>query len=74
MGVSEALDLANNSLATKHLAEIERKRITAQVKRRSSQLTQRTTQRSATDGAAKPSPQTAEAAYAARAAELGHDI
>lgn len=74
LSVKEALDNANLQFAAQHLSEIERKRITGQVKKRSSQITQRPSQRSRYSAAGEPSIEAAQEAYAKRAAELGLDI
>lgn len=78
MTVSEALEQAHLMLAADHYQEVERKRITAQIKRRSASITARPTQRKApavsgTGAGPEKSIQAAQEAYAAKLAELGID-
>lgn len=79
MTVSEALEQAHLMIAADHYQEVERKRITAQIKRRSASITARPTQRrspavSGTGGDTVKSLEAAQEAYAAKAAELGIDL
>lgn len=75
MTVSEALERAHNMVASNYLEEQTRKRIVAQVKKRSGSLTQRPSQRKAgnldQNGQPKKSIEAATEALAARMAELG---
>jgi hypothetical protein len=50
VSVREALEAAHNVIASKHLEQIERRRLTSRVKSRSRQLTHRPTQRSRPTG------------------------
>lgn len=75
LSVRECLDRANLQFAAEHLGEIERKKITRQVKKRSDRMTARPSnrQRSAAPGGGK-SEEAAMQAYQQRAAELGVDV
>jgi hypothetical protein len=75
MTVSEALERAHLVASAERLQELERKRLTSKVKKRSAQITARPTQRqrmAASTG--KKSEQAAIEAYQQRAAELGLDL
>lgn len=75
MSVSDALEMAMHMHATPHLGAIERRKLTQQVSRRSSQRTARPTQRSGRpDSTPAKGEDAAMDAYRQRAAELGIDL
>lgn len=75
LSVSECLERANMEFASEHMATLERKRITDEVKARSEQITERPTQTGAPTGQpAERSKAAAEAAYAQRAVELDYSV
>lgn len=74
LSVKEGLENANLQFASQHLSALERKKITAQVAKRSGQITQRPSQRSRPSASGGRSIAAAQEAYEKRAAELGLDI
>lgn len=75
LSVGECLQRANLMFASEHLSELERKRITERVQKRSERLTQRPSKRAArTAAGGEPSDEAAAAAYTQHAAELGFDV
>lgn len=76
MSVPEALDRAHLVVSAPHLETIERKKLIGNVKKRSSRMSARPTQRKSgkKDGEGERSIASAEAAYAEKAAELGYDV
>lgn len=77
MTVSEALERAHLMLAAPHVAEVQRKQITARIRQRSGSITARPTQRNAParqtsmGGGGEKSIEAAMAAYSQKASELG---
>jgi hypothetical protein len=75
LSIGECLDKASMLHASGHLAGLERRKITEQVRRRSKQKTQRpTSRRRQPIAAGEKSEAAATQAYIERAAELGMDI
>lgn len=73
LSVIEALQKANLMLSAEHLSTIERKKITAAVKKRSRKITQRPSQRQR-QAHSDQSETSAIAAYTKKAADLGVDV
>jgi hypothetical protein len=76
LSVGECLDRANMMFASEHMSRLERQKLSAQVKKRSSSVTNRPSQRRRSAGgqSGKPSDEAARDAYKAKAAELGLDV
>lgn len=76
LSVGDALDYAVTKHSAPHMALIERQRLTASIKKRSSKITSRPTQRkSAPEAADQPKGiESAMAAYTQRAGELGFGV
>lgn len=75
MSMDEALERAVAAHSVQHIEAIQRKKLTTQVKKRASQITQRPTQRKTISplDTGQRSDEAAMQAYAARARELGWD-
>lgn len=74
LSVKECLERANMQFAAEHMAELTRKEITKQVKKRADRITHRPTQRRRRSSDAERGENAAASAYRQKAAELGLDL